>query len=502
MAFYLFAAANLFSALYAPILDCDEVYNYWEPTHYLTHGYGFQTWEYSPEFSIRSWLYISLHAAIGKLSTLVVKNKVAEFYCIRGALALVCAACQARLFSAISRFLNPRIAFIFLVVAWSSPGAFHASTAYLPSSFAMYCNMLAMASLLNWQSRFNITSGVFWFGTGGIVGWPFSIALSLPFLLEEAFDAVITDDMFRLVERLFHGTMRCLIILVLEFFVDVFFYRKLVVVPWSIIKYNIFGGQSRGPDLFGTEPIDFYLRNLLLNFHVWFVLAFLAAPLMILQFWTAPKEISRLALLRGFTFTTPFYMWLVIFSTQEHKEERFMYPVYPFLALNASMALHTFLTWFGSTEKMSLPGKIPARVKLLMIGPLLLLSVQVGLLRIIGTIDAYRAPMQVYDLRKISPRPTSSDTICIGKEWYRFPSSYFLPDGVRAKFVKSEFDGLLPGEFKEARAGFGFFPGAWLMPANMNDQNIPDPSKLVRILLILIFSIANTCRQISSIAHT
>ena len=26
--------------------DCDEVFNYWEPLHYLLYGYGFQTWEY------------------------------------------------------------------------------------------------------------------------------------------------------------------------------------------------------------------------------------------------------------------------------------------------------------------------------------------------------------------------------------------------------------------------------------------------------------------------
>jgi alpha-1,2-mannosyltransferase len=26
--------------------DCDEVFNYWEPLHYLVHGTGMQTWEY------------------------------------------------------------------------------------------------------------------------------------------------------------------------------------------------------------------------------------------------------------------------------------------------------------------------------------------------------------------------------------------------------------------------------------------------------------------------
>ncbi len=37
------------------------VFNFWEPLHYLWKGYGFQTWETSPEYSIRSWAYILLH---------------------------------------------------------------------------------------------------------------------------------------------------------------------------------------------------------------------------------------------------------------------------------------------------------------------------------------------------------------------------------------------------------------------------------------------------------
>ena len=50
---------------------------------------------------------------------------------------------------------------------------------------------------------------------------------------------------------------------------------------------------------------------------------------------------------------------------------------------------------------------------------------------------------------------------------------------MRAKFVKSEFDGLLPGQYNEAEIGFGFFPGTWLVPPGMNDQNIEDPGKHV-----------------------
>jgi len=70
-AFYVFFIANLLAALYAPIQDCDETFNYWEPTHYLSHHYGLQTWEYSPVYAIRSWLYISLHALVGSFRRLL-----------------------------------------------------------------------------------------------------------------------------------------------------------------------------------------------------------------------------------------------------------------------------------------------------------------------------------------------------------------------------------------------------------------------------------------------
>lgn len=70
-AFYVFLIANLLAASYAPIQDCDETFNYWEPTHYLSHGYGLQTWEYSPEYAIRSWLYIALHAVVGSFRRLL-----------------------------------------------------------------------------------------------------------------------------------------------------------------------------------------------------------------------------------------------------------------------------------------------------------------------------------------------------------------------------------------------------------------------------------------------
>lgn len=77
-AFRLFLVARCTSAIFSVIQDCDEVYNYWEPMHYLQYGYGMQTWEYSPKFGIRSWAYILPHAIAGWFSSFLATNKASE----------------------------------------------------------------------------------------------------------------------------------------------------------------------------------------------------------------------------------------------------------------------------------------------------------------------------------------------------------------------------------------------------------------------------------------
>ncbi|XP_057282525.1 alpha-1,2-mannosyltransferase ALG9-like [Pezoporus wallicus] len=61
-AFKCLISARFCAALLSNISDCDETFNYWEPTHYLVYGKGFQTWEYSPAYAIRSYAYLWLHA--------------------------------------------------------------------------------------------------------------------------------------------------------------------------------------------------------------------------------------------------------------------------------------------------------------------------------------------------------------------------------------------------------------------------------------------------------
>ncbi|XP_029817931.1 ferredoxin-fold anticodon-binding domain-containing protein 1 [Manacus vitellinus] len=94
-AFKCLISARFCAALLSNISDCDETFNYWEPTHYLIYGKGFQTWEYSPAYAIRSYAYLWLHALPAWFHARVLQtNKVLIFYFLRCFLAFLSCICE------------------------------------------------------------------------------------------------------------------------------------------------------------------------------------------------------------------------------------------------------------------------------------------------------------------------------------------------------------------------------------------------------------------------
>ncbi len=218
---------------------------------------------------------------------------------------------------------------------------------------------------------------------------------------------------------------------------------------------------------------------MLLNFNTWFILALLSLPVFLLHKVLSRSSQGFQSGLRTLVFLAPFYMWLAIFTLQPHKEERFMYPAYPFLAFNSAVALHIILAALGTSDPKTLVGKVPAPLKLFAVTFFLMVSVEVGLSRTWSLYSNYSAPLAIY--KPLQDIGNPGDSVCFGKEWYRFPSSYFLPRDMRAKFIRSEFRGLLPGEFSEARTGFGFWSGTWMPTSGFNDHNEEDLSKYVDV---------------------
>lgn len=68
--------------------------------------------------------------------------------------------------------------------------------------------------------------------------------------------------------------------------------------------------------------------------------------------------------------------------------------------------------------------------------------------------------------------PPFTARICVGKEWYRYPSSFFLGSDAELRFIQSGFTGQLPQPFSAEH-------GTWGTQAGFNDLNREEHSRYV-----------------------
>jgi alpha-1,2-mannosyltransferase len=328
-AFAFFSAGFSVSAALSHITDCDEVFNYWEPAHFLTYRNGFQTWEYSPEYALRSWVYILLHALPGLLLREII-GKLLIFYLTRVLLSLLSAYCVAHFYIGIVKSFGAVTANLTAWLLLCSVGLYISVSAFLPSSFSMCLTALAYGHYMQVMGTAQTSSPVqghqgralFFSVFSTLLGWPFVGALALPMCMCCLFDS-------------FWRTIRITIVSVLcctaaHVALDSWFYGKLVIAPLNIVLYNFTVKEGAGSQLYGVEPWFFYLINGVLNWNI-------VLPLALLGVFAAlvPRFNARFLILAA----APMYLWLLIMSLPPHKEERFLFPAYPFIALNAAFLL-------------------------------------------------------------------------------------------------------------------------------------------------------------------
>ncbi|KIJ53458.1 glycosyltransferase family 22 protein [Sphaerobolus stellatus SS14] len=555
LAFRLLVLVRVSAAMYSNIQDCDEVFNFWEPLHYLDRNVGFQTWEVSPQYAIRSWAYIIFHLlpAWGPVR-LVSLDKRAAFFAVRIFLAVISSFCEAKFYRTIVEVFNERIGRYTLIMLMFSTGMWNASTAFLPSSFAMYANLLAFSYAFQLPAKSNpqrTLLATFFFATGAIVGWPFSLLVSVPFVIEEIFvrgaDLVSTDIgvyaqwVLGRVKRLFGAGIIAASLFVPIIAIDSLGYGRFTVVPWNIIKYNIFGGSERGPELYGTEPPTFYFLNLLLNFNIILPLALASAPFLLVTSYVDRKRVGLptgvvpiaspptsitppgysspwvLIVMR----LAPLYLWIIVLTAQPHKEERFMSPIYPLVCLNAAISVYLVRGWFEKAYVNITKSPYRASRSPLfqtMTRSVMLTFILISISRILAFNHYYHAPLDVVyhleseelprllnvtgllrSIQTSDPSDVDDDhplpvdlgpvkefglRLCYGKEWYRFPSHYLVPDGIDVQFIKSEFNGLLPRHFEHSK---GHEKGIWrrdatrIVPRGLNDLNKEEQGQYVDV---------------------
>ncbi|XP_068773041.1 alpha-1,2-mannosyltransferase ALG9 isoform X2 [Struthio camelus] len=470
-AFKCLISARFCAALLSNISDCDETFNYWEPTHYLVYGKGFQTWEYSPAYAIRSYAYLWLHALPALFHAKVLQtNKVLIFYFLRCLLAFLSCICELYFYKAVCKKFGLHVSRLMLAFLVLSTGMFCSSAAFLPSSFCMYTTMIAMTG---WYMD-KTSVAVLGVAAGALVGWPFSAALGLPI----AFDLLILKRRWK--SFLNWCVVSLIMFLVPLVIVDSYYYGKLVVAPLNIVLYNVF--TSHGPDLYGTEPCSFYFINGFLNFNVAFILALLVLPLTCFMECLLQKfHVQNLG--RPYWLTlAPMYIWIMIFFSQPHKEERFLFPIYPLICLCGAVALSALQKCYHFIFQRYRLEHYTVSSNWLALGTVFLFGL-LSLSRSVALFRGYHGPLDLYpEFHRIATDPTIHTVpegrpvnVCVGKEWYRFPSSFLLPDNWQLQFILSEFRGQLPKPFAKGPMA------TRIIPTDMNDQNREEPSRYIDI---------------------
>lgn len=122
-----------------------------------------------------------------------------------------------------------------------------------------------------------------------------------------------------------------------------------------------------------------------------------------------------------------------------------MYLIYPLICIFGGVSL-TLVRHFGT---------VLYRLTLI-------LTVVLSLSTCVQHVRSYGAPIMVWS------HPMSG-RVCVGREWYRFPSSFFLGNNATLAYISDGVSNQLPTNFTDTR----------LIPEHMNDQNREETSRYV-----------------------
>ena len=417
---------RLLNAWLAGVADCDETYNYWEAVCLLAAPHPvrrpLQTWEYAPEFALRSWAYVLPYAAIAR----IVDN---SFLAVRlCCIALPFALAEASLVKGMEKRFGPDAAWALLGLLASSAGHAAAAPALVPSA--------TIAALAAWsQSRWlrGDRRGAVFIAVLATLwpGWPFVGVLFVPL----AVDVLLKDG---LREALLLGVASGVVIGLPCAAFDIKAYGRATSPLWNVITYNAVGG---GDELYGVAPWTYYAKNLGLNAGIALVLVLTLPMTLFLQHVLArdPRRTASTVL----THAAPFVLWVGILLLRPHKEERFLFPAFPSLYVGAAASLDAGASALGALgAKFVTPRTTRRFITYVALGAATLLgAARVAALAVYydhGQMTAWRAAAAT--ATKLGP----AVTVCAGSEWHRFPGTLLLPSNARLGFVRSAFDGQLP----------------------------------------------------------
>ncbi|KAM7542378.1 hypothetical protein Aperf_G00000012278 [Anoplocephala perfoliata] len=461
----------LCSTVWNNINDCDESFNYLEPLGFIiskANHTGFQTWEYSPEYGLRSYLYLWFIGWPAYVLTCFGMPGWLKFLAIRLYLSLLSAFSSALLADSSSHYLYPDNAFkrqtfgiLFCIFHSAAAGNFIAASSTVPSAVAASLTSLMLSTWINGQYFYSVGTVAF----SALVLWPFSACLGVPLAV-----SMVLSGMK--IKFLAYSAFWGVVLLFPMLLVDSFYYGKLICATWNIISYNALSSLKGGSSsqLYGTEGMSYYVNNYLLNYNILivFVVVF-TVPIFFYAFFKASLKNAQIIHQRIFKLLSiaisPFLIWNLVFFAQSHKEERFLFPCFPCLELLAVILLCSL--FFNQPSKAT----IHMSISVIFIISFLIFFVALSFLRILALSYGYSAPIF---LMQHLPDSGVQKTLCIGRDWHHFPSHFLLPrenHAWRVHFLRSNFSGQLPGKFAE---GVGVIQATRVPSSHFNDLNLPE----------------------------
>lgn len=156
---------------------------------------------------------------------------------------------------------------------------------------------------------------------------------------------------------------------------------------------------------------------------------------------------------------------------------RFLFPVYPIICLCGAVAVDILQKLFFRI--WCLIAKVPQGThylnsSLFIMVATIAVSSLLGISRIFSLYRNYHAPLDLMmELNRFPAEGKISSTtvvnVCLGKDWHRYPSSFFLPNSNwNVRFVQSEFKGILPFPYADSENA------TMIIHDHFNDQNRED----------------------------
>eukprot|EP01031_Cornospumella_fuschlensis_P027210 gene27209-32875_t len=370
-------------------------------------------------------------------------------------LAFLTSFAQSQFISTLSNHPNlfpPMISKLTTVFLLGSPGILLSGTSLLPSALCSNLLLLGVCSWIEGTSDYSAGEGLVFLPIG--LHMIHTQYLEAQYILTKKDEGKRNSYALYIIGHILKFCVKCVIVVVCvslpSVIIDSVLYNKPCIPALNIFIYNTIGGSgsSGGDELYGVEPVSYYIKNLFLNCGLsW--LCVCAAPVVYglavaIKVYKVRSEVV--------TIWTVVVLWIGVLFSRPHKEERFLYPIYGLLAYIAADVVCAFTCILDGllgrvfTEESG-KKRIIISTKQILIAFLASTSLIMSASRAYSNYTHYHGYMHLFTEAYFSfaePKQPHTQSLCMGVEWYRFPSHFFLPSHLQLTYIRDRFHGILP----------------------------------------------------------